>query len=262
RCGNQLVPSQPQRYHESKHSDAAPAPRSSPTRRSTDLDTAKLTGAANGPLNEATIEYAFYSGESCSGTPTSETPIPNTFTSPGPIPQSNANTFENAGKFSWKAIYSGDANNEKAESPCNEILVVGKNSPTLSTELNNETKNTKAAAVTTLSAAIGDKVFDTAKLTGAASGPATEAKIEYAFYSNSTCTENKEDETPSPNTFTTGGTIPNSKTFTFTQAGTYYWKAVYSGDANNEKAEGPYNETLVGGTRSPSLRPKATDAHT
>src|SRR5262249_50083408 len=132
---------------------------------------AKLSGAANGPLNEATIEYAFYSGESCSGTPTSETPIPNTFTSPGPIPQSNANTFENAGKFSWKAIYSGDANNEKAESPCNEILVVGKNSPTLSTELNNEPKNPKAAPTPRSCDPIGDKVFDTAKLTGAANGP-------------------------------------------------------------------------------------------
>src|SRR5262249_57934645 len=132
------------------------------------FDTALLTGRRSGQTNEVSDGCSVVCSADRSGTPTSETPIPNTFTSPGPIPQSNANTFENAGKFSWKAVYSGDANNEKAESPCKDILVVCRNSPTLSAELYFETQNTKAAAGTTLSAAIGDKVFDTAKLTGAA----------------------------------------------------------------------------------------------
>src|SRR5262249_59072477 len=128
----------------------------------------------------------------------------------GAIPQSNANKFENAGKFSWKAIYSVDDNYFNKQKTAYEILVVGKNSPTLSTELNNETKSTKAAAGTTLSAAIGDKVFDTAKLSGAANGPLNEATSEYTLYSSEHCSRTPTSVTPIPNTFTSPGPSPQS----------------------------------------------------
>src|SRR5262249_48273734 len=196
------------------------------------FDAAKLSGSANGPLNQATTLFPYSTLFRSSGTPTSETPIPNTFTSPGPIPQSNANTFENAGKFSWKAIYSGDANKIGRASCREKVQVVGENAPTQKTELNNETKNTKAAARTSITAAIGDKVFDTAKLSGAANGPLNEATIEYAFYSGESCSGTPTSETPIPNTFTSPGPIPQSNANTFENAGKFSWKAIYSGDAN------------------------------
>ena len=37
----------------------------------------------------------------------------------------------------------------------------------------------------------------------------------------------------------TAGAVPNSATVTFNTAGTYYWQAVYSGDANNNGATEP-----------------------
>ena len=40
-------------------------------------------------------------------------------------------------------------------------------------------------------------------------------------------------------TVPTSGTVPNSSTVTFNSAGTFYWQAVYSGDANNYGASSP-----------------------
>ena len=46
----------------------------------------------------------------------------------GIVPNSPAATFNSAGTFYWQAVYSGDANNNGASSPCtaanNEHLTV------------------------------------------------------------------------------------------------------------------------------------------
>ncbi len=113
-------------------------------------------------------------------------------------------TFLNAGTFYWQAVYSGDANNNGATSPCNEVLVVAKNSPTLATTLHDETAATSG---TTLNANIGDVVHDSASLTGAAAGPTGGATISYAFYTDAGCTLNASNQTPTINTFTSPGPI-------------------------------------------------------
>ena len=55
--------------------------------------------------------------------------------------------------------------------------------------------------------------------------------MAYSYYTNNTCTTGKV----AVNTVTvpTSGIVPNSNAVTFNSAGTYYWQAVYSGDANN-----------------------------
>src|SRR5262249_33756084 len=67
--------------------------------------------------------------------------------------------------------------------------------------------------------------------------------ITYKLYNNSTCTGTTPatgllaDLTPANNTVT-NGVAPDSLPFTFNNAGTFYFYAVYSGDANNT---GPVN---------------------
>ena len=79
--------------------------------------------------------------------------------------------------------------------------------------------------------------------------------VAYSYYTNNTCTTG----TVTVNTVTvaTNGTVPNSSTVTFTSAGTYYWQAVYSGDANNNGASSPCtagtNEQLTVTKASPTI---------
>ena len=172
----------------------------------------------------------------------------NTVTVPtsGNVPNSNTATFNSVGTFYWQAVYSGDANNNGASSPCtatnNEQLTVTKASPTISTTLS-------AATIT-----VGGTAHDTSNLTGdvADTGAGT---VAYSYYTNNTCTTGQV----AVNTVTvpTSGNVPNSNTVTFNSAGTFYWQAVYSGDTNNNGASSPCtatnNEQLTVNKASPTI---------
>ena len=54
--------------------------------------------------------------------------------------------------------------------------------------------------------------------------------MTYNVYSDSACTDQVSSGTPE--TITTAGTLPASSAVTL-GAGTYYWRAIYSGDTNN-----------------------------
>jgi hypothetical protein len=93
------------------------------------------------------------------------------------------------------------------------------NNPTIATTLSTTTTNTSTA------------VHDSAILTGATSGAG--GTVMYTAYTDNACTLGAQ----SAGTKTvTGGVVPNSDPLTFATAGTYYWQAVYSGDANNAPA--------------------------
>ena len=61
--------------------------------------------------------------------------------------------------------------------------------------------------------------------------------MAYSYYTNDTCSTAKV----AVNTVTVpaSGIVPNSSAATFNSAGTYYWQAVYSGDANNNGTSSP-----------------------
>jgi uncharacterized repeat protein (TIGR01451 family) len=59
------------------------------------------------------------------------------------------------------------------------------------------------------------------------------ATVTYTVYSDSACTLNPRDAGTKT---VVAGTVPDSDTLTFNSAGTFYWQAVYSGDANNDAA--------------------------
>ncbi len=167
------------------------------------------------------------------------------------IPQSTSFTFANAGTYEWQVSYAGDANNAPATSTCGaETVVVNKVTPTITTTMkNNATGNTIDDGATV---ATGTVAFDTAVLGGASTSTPT-GTVTYNLYTGATCTG-----TP---TFTSGalalnanGTLPNSGTFTFTNASTYNWQAVYSGDANYNTASSNCGaETMIVGKNSPTI---------
>jgi hypothetical protein len=87
---------------------------------------------------------------------------------------------------------------------------------------------------------IGATVHDSATLTGA-TGDAG-GTVTYTVYSNDTCTDNPQDA--GTKTVTTAD-VPDSDPITFNNAGTFYWQAVYSGDANNDEATSACQSEIV-----------------
>jgi hypothetical protein len=162
----------------------------------------------------------------------------------GSVPNSPAFTFHTAGTYYWKAFYSGDANNKPTVSGCGtELLVVNQALPSISTALN-------ASPI-----AINTSTFDTATL-HSASGNAG-GTVDYRFYATQAACQ--ADASGFPGTAPSGGTdvgsvsvmagsVPNSAAHMFSSAGSYYWAAFYSGDANNKPAvSGCGTEPLVVG---------------
>jgi hypothetical protein len=188
-------------------------------------DSSSLTGAtANAG---GTVTYHAYAGaNTCTGTDLLNSTV--TVTN-GIVPDSGAFTPASAGTYSFQAVYSGDSNNNGASSPCSSEQLLVKNNPSIGTILS-------AASVD-----VGSSVHDTASLTGASSNAG--GTVTYTVYTNNTCTTGAR----AAGTVTvTNGIVPDSNALAFTSAGTFYWQAVYSGDANNNGATSTCtDETLV-----------------
>jgi len=88
-----------------------------------------------------------------------------------------------------------------------------------------------ATVLSAESVPIGTAVHDTATLTGASATAG--GTVTYTVYSNNTCTQNPVDAGTKT---VTNAIVPDSDAITFNNAGTFYWQAVYSGDADNNGA--------------------------
>ena len=187
-------------------------------------DSATLSGATADAGGKVT--YTAYSDNACSLNPVDAGTVDVTN---GVVPDSNDVTFNTAGTFFWQAVYSGDANNNGAKSVCTSEQLVVKTQPAISTKLSANPVN------------IGDPVHDSATLTGA-TGDAG-GKVTYTVYSDSSCTTSVKD---AGTVDVTNGVVPDSNVVTFDHAGTFFWQAVYTGDANNNGATSDCtSETLV-----------------
>ena len=133
-------------------------------------------------------------------------------------------TPSQAGSYWWTASYSGDTNNTPTFLGCGaESVTISKASPAIST------LPSPGGPVGTT------RVTDTASLAGGSSPGGT---IEFKLYGPSATADCStaplvDDETVNVNGNgaygTPAGAIPS-------QAGTYWWTASYSGDANNNPA--------------------------
>jgi hypothetical protein len=180
-------------------------------------DTATLSDV--GANAGGTITFKAFSDSNCSTLVFTSNAIP--VSGPGDY-TSNDFTPNAAGTYYWTASYTGDANNQSASTACgdaNEPSVVNKASPSIATTLSDE------------SITVGDSAHDSATLTGASSDAG--GTVTYTVYTDNACSQGARDAGTKT---VTNGNVPDSDSLQFNTPGTYFWQAVYSGDANNEGA--------------------------
>lgn len=183
---------------------------------STDYDTATLTGATADAGGHVT--YYVYSDPTCT---TLAQTAGTVLVYNGHVPDSFITTFPTVGTYYWQAVYTGDASNEPSASACDTepLVVIPLTTPTITTAL---FKPTIPAGTTD---------YDTAMLTGATATAG--GHVTYYVYSDATCSTLVQ---TAGKVLVHNGHVPNSFITTFPNAGTYYWQAVYTGDAYNEPA--------------------------
>ena len=164
---------------------------------------------------------------------------------------SAAYTTTAIGTYRWIATYNGDANNNSVSGACNdanESVVVSPTSPSITTSLVGGNKSGASITVP-----LGTAVHDTSTLVNATANAG--GTVHYRIFTDATC----------DTLLTDAGTIDvvnglpgSSSSYTFNQAGKYYWQADYSGDVNNEPATSACNLEIV--TVEPNIPSISTQA--
>ena len=156
-----------------------------------------------------------------------------------------------AGTYRWIATYSGDANNAGIAGVCgaaNETVVISKATPGLAT-------------VASAGGPIGLAVTDTATLSNGLSPTGTIIFRLFGPSATAVCSDANLVFASAAITVNGNGTYGPSGSFTPTTAGTYRWRATYSGDANNNAvtgACGAANETVVITPATPTISTAAS----
>jgi hypothetical protein len=207
-------------------------------------DTATLSGT---DANRATgsVTFTVYADSACTMPMTSAT-VPIT---PGVPPESAPVTLTIAGAYYWQVSYSGDPDNVASASPCGPSGAVETVTPVQQSTALAGVLSGGGQVAATLTVPAGTAVTDTASLTGTDAGVAT-GSVTYTVYSNPTCTAAVSTGTAEP--ITTPGTPPASAPVSLSTTGTYYWRASYSGDANNASATSPCGKNAETVTPAPT----------
>ena len=185
-------------------------------------DTATLAGGFN-PTGTITFNLYGPNDPTCAGAVifTSNVPVAGNGAYPsGPFVPTQMGTYQ------WTAVYSGDANNIGATSPCgapNEASVVQPIQPSIVT-------------MATPTVPLGQPISDTATLAGGFSPTGT---ITFNLYgpNDPTCAGAIIFTSTVP--VAGNGNYTSNPPFVPPAAGTYQWVATYSGDANNFPATSP-----------------------
>ena len=213
-------------------------------------DVATFQNAAVAPTGSVT--FTLYSGASCQTAVVSGS---------GPIVTSEAGsmasfstswTFSQTGSYYWVASYAGDSNNNGYASPCqvsSETIKVTAESPTITTMASPQ------------SVVVGQPVTigDTATFQNAAVAPT--GSVTFTLYSGASCQTAVVSGSGPIMTSEAGSTASFSTSWTFTQTGSYYWVASYTGDSNNNAYTSPCqvgSETVKVTAESPTITTQAT----
>ena len=159
-----------------------------------------------------TVTYKLYSDNACTTLVADLTPDTNTVVD-AVAPDSKSHTFNSAGTFYFYAVYSGDDNNDGANSGCAaEPLVVKANPAPHSTPV--------------------AQIKDTITVSGLSSSPT--GNVAVGVYTDNACTTRvlgTSDWTFAASDFVGGAT--KSTDFIGPASGTYYYKISYGGDTYN-----------------------------
>ena len=216
-------------------------------------DTAMLSGT-NVASASGTVTYDVYSDSGCSTLAPGGGGSAETITTPGSLPASAPVTLSSAATYYWRATYSGDSNNQTSTSTCGaevETVTAAVTTPlptTLSTSLSGGGQSGASISVPT-----GTAVTDTAMLSGTNVASAS-GTVTYDVYSDSGCSTLAPGGGGSAETITTPGSLPASAPVTLSSAATYYWRATYSGDSNNQTSTstcGAEVETVTAAVTTP-----------
>jgi uncharacterized repeat protein (TIGR01451 family) len=179
----------------------------------TTCDSATLSGSFNGT---GTITFTLTAPDSTS----TQVGSPVTVHGDGTYQSPSCPTMNQVGTYTWSASYTGDDNNNPAQdNGQNESVTSVKASPSIVTQQD------------PASGSVGDTYKDSASLSGTFDGSGS---ITWTLYPNSDCsgtplgtdTESVDGD----------GKYETPTGVTVNSAGTYYWVAQYSGDANNGQA--------------------------
>jgi hypothetical protein len=192
-------------------------------------DRATISGG-NSPGGDITFRAYGPNDTTCSNAP-AYTSSAITVSGNGNYDNDPAFTPTSAGAYRWTAFYSGDTNNAAVVTPCNaanETSTVAQATPTMTTQA-------------TANAALGASISDRATISGGSSPGGT---VTFRAYgpNDATCA-NTPAYTSSAVTVSGAGNYDNTPTFTPTTAGTYRWRASYSGDTNNAAVSTSCNDT-------------------
>jgi hypothetical protein len=186
-------------------------------------DSATLTNATGGSLT-----YNLFAG-TC---PAQAMNVP-IFSSPvsvgntGVVPDSLSYTFANAGSYYWVAVYTPASGSPIVTGPCEPLTVTP-----------NVTIATTVSAITIPAGSLG---HDSATLTNATGGSLT-----YNLFAG-TCPAQAMNVPifSSPVSVGNTGVVPDSLAYTFANAGSYYWVAVYTPASGSPIVTGPCEPLTV-----------------
>ena len=161
-----------------------------------------------------TVTFNRYANTSCSGSPTTQTGV----SLVNGMASSSSFTVPSTG-VSYSVHYDGQNGFfSQADSSCVKVDAQG-SSTSLTTTLS------------TTSVMAGSNVNETSTLSGVSSTAG--GSVAYVVYSDNACSAAWQGAGVRS---VTNAIVPASDNVLFNNAGTYYWKAVYSGDANNAAA--------------------------
>ena len=186
-------------------------------------DSATLSGE-HASAAKGTVTYKLYTDSGCTklSAIAGEVSVSN-----GSVPASPP-VERNAGTYYWQAEYSGDesSGNEASKSTCGaEVATVARAPTETTTSLSGEGKAGEQIAVKE-----GTAVTDSATLSTTTTQ--VEGSLTYSVYSDAGCTKLVKH---AGTVVVSGGLAQPSEAQTLS-AGTYYWQAEYSGDANNKES--------------------------
>jgi hypothetical protein len=182
-------------------------------------DTSAVHGQQDSLVPSGTVTYSFFTNGSCTN-PAASSSV-QTVSVTGTVPNSSTQLNLAAGSYSFDAVYSGDGNYSGSTSDC-EPFSVAKAPTTVSTIVFDAGTN----AAWSGTEQTGASAYDTSAVHGQQDSIAPTGTVSYTFWSNGTCANAGSD----------AGSLlalgANSNTEGPLAAGSYSFKATYSGDGN------------------------------
>ena len=205
-------------------------------------DNATVSGIVNPIAAQDSVEFRLYKGADCADANLVTTRTDASLTYNGTQTSGAADSGApidptGPGTYRWRAFYSGDDNNAAVSGPCNasgENTVVTLAAPSIATQA-------------TGNFVLGSgQLSDNATVTGLVRPIAAEDSVEFRLYRGADCSAGNLIATRTDSTLTydasaTTATADSGAPIDPPGAGTYRWRAFYSGDTNNAAVSGPCN---------------------